>query len=417
MRVEIIDPSAYTPPYDHALCTALAAAGAQVELLTSRFPYGEVPAAESYARREIFYRRSHAGSARGARSRGGLALKLAEHMPGMLRCRAIAAQADVAHYQWLPVQQLDGHLLPSRRRGRGWPRGGPALVITAHDVMPREPRRGQLRGQRLLYERFDAIVVHSEHGAARLTDELGVDPARVHVIRHGAFAHLAAGPVGPPPFGREPSGPVVLFFGLIRPYKGLDLLLAAWRSLSAAQRGDAELWIAGMPRMDLGQAGLGGIETPAGPRAAAEEGVHVAPRFIPDAQLPAYFARADLIVLPYREIDQSGVLFTALAFGKPLLLSEVGGFPELAATGAARIVPAGDPEALAHALAHLLDRPDERVQMAACARAAAEGPYSWSTIGHEHLRLYERLLDARLGENGAATCASPSKSSSGSAPR
>lgn len=412
MRVEIVDPSAYTPPYDHALCTALATAGAQVELLTSRFPYGEVPAAEGYARREIFYRRAHGAPARGARSRAGLALKLAEHLPGMLRCRAIAAQADIAHYQWLPVQQLDAHLLPARRRGHG-----PALAITAHDVMPREPRRGQIRGQRLLYERFDAIVVHSAHGAARLTDELGVDPARVHVIRHGAFGHLAAGPIGPPPFGREPSAPVVLFFGLIRPYKGLDLLLGAWRSLSGAQRGEAELWVAGMPRMDLGLVGLAGIETPAGRRAAAQEGVHVTPRFIPDAQLPAYFARADLIVLPYREIDQSGVLFTALAFGKPLLLSDVGGFPELAATGAARIVPAEDPQALAKALAHLLCHPDELAQMAACARAAVAGPYSWATVGQEHLRLYERLLGARLGENGAPTCASPSKSSSGSAPR
>ena len=78
------------------------------------------------------------------------------------------------------------------------------------------------------------------------------------------------------------------------------------------------------------------------------------PRFVGDAELPAYFARADLVVLPYREIDQSGVLFTALAFGKPLLLSDVGGFPEVAATGAARTVPAGDAAALRARAAELL---------------------------------------------------------------
>lgn len=388
MRVEIIDPSAYTPPYDHALCSALAAAGTQVELLTSRFPYGPLVPPDGYARREIFYRRSHAAAAAGARSRGGLALKLAEHVPGMLRCRRIAKGADIAHFQWLPVQQLDAHLLPARRRGTG----GPRLVITAHDVMPREPRRGQLRGQQLLYERFDAIVVHSGHGAQRLTTELGVDPQKVHVIAHGAFAHLAADHMGPPPFGQEPPGPVVLFFGLIRPYKGLDVLLRAWRSLSATQRGAAQLWVAGMPRMDLGQAGLAGIETPAGRRAAAQEGIHVAPRFIADADLPAYFARADLVVLPYREIDQSGVLFTALAFGKPLLLSDVGGFPEIAATGAAATVPAGDPHALAGALAQLLGDPAALQRMAAAAHAAADGPYSWMEVAQAHLRLYERLL-------------------------
>ncbi len=415
MRVQIIDPSAYTPPYDHALCTALAGAGADVELLTSRFGYGPVPAPEGYARREIFYRRAHAGAGAGAaggaapgqtggRSRARLALKLAEHVPGMLRARRLAAGADIAHFQWLPVQQLDGHLLPRRRGERG-----PRLVLTAHDVMPREPRPGQLRGQRLLYRRFDAVVVHTAHGARRLTEELGVEPERVHVIRHGAFAHLAQAPVGPPPFGTEPKGPVVLFFGLIRPYKGLDVLLAAWRSLAGAERGDAELWVAGMPRMDLAEVGLRDVGMPEGQRAAAAQGIRVCPRFIADAELPAYFARADLVVLPYREIDQSGVLFTALAFGKPLLLSDVGGFPEIAATGAARTVPPGDPAALASALSALLADPDARAGMAAAARLAAEGPCSWREVGRAHVDLYERLLGAPLGENGAARCALPSK--------
>ena len=86
-------------------------------------------------------------------------------------------------------------------------------------------------------------------------------------------------------------------------------------------------------------------------RAIAPPNVRFVPRFITDGELPAYFQRAALVVLPYREIDQSGVLFTALAFGKPLLLSDVGGFPEIAATGAARTVPAGDALALRAACA------------------------------------------------------------------
>lgn len=378
MRIDVIDPSAYTPPYDHALCDALSAAGAEVQLLTSRFPYGPVPNGGGYERREIFYRRAHSVAAAGTTSRVRLAAKLAEHLPGMLACRRIAAKAEIAHYQWLPVQQLDAHLLP-RQRGAS---RRPGLVITAHDVLPREPRRGQLRGQRLLYERFDAVLVHSEHGASRLTGELGIAKERVHVIRHGAFMHLTQTPVGPPPFGEEPSGPIVLFFGLIRPYKGLDVLLRAWRSLSDEQRGEAELWIAGMPRMDLA-----GLDTD-------QRGVKLAARFITDDELPSYFARADLVVLPYREIDQSGVLFTALAFGKPLLLSAVGGFPEVAQTGAAATVPPGDPDALADALANLLCQREELAHMAAAARAAAEGPYSWREVANAHLALYEQLLHA-----------------------
>jgi glycosyltransferase involved in cell wall biosynthesis len=411
MRVDIVDPSSYTPPYDHALCDAIAALGEEVQLLTSRFPYGPVPTPQSYVRREIFYRRAHAASATGTSGKGRIALKLAEHVPGMLRCRRIAGKADVAHFQWLPVQQLDGHLLPRGDRSGSRPR----LLLTAHDVLPREPRPGQLRGQRQLYERFDAIVVHSQHGAHRLVSELRIAPQKVHVIRHGAFSHLAALPAGPPPFEQQPEGPVVLFFGLIRPYKGLDVLLHAWRKLGQAGRQGAQLWIAGMPRMDLTDAGLPDLRDGAGQRQARREGIRVAARFITDVELPAYFRRADLVVLPYREIDQSGVLFTALAFGKPLLLSDVGGFPEMLQTGAAKAVKAGDSDALADALSQLLAKQDEREAMAAAARAAAGGPYSWAQVARAHVALYEQLLGAPLGENGAATCSSLCKSSSGSA--
>jgi len=366
VRVHVVDPSAYTPPYDHALCRALAVAGAEVELYTSRFAHGTVPPAEGYVRRESFYRA--AAHVSGPRARR--AVKLAEHVPDMLRYRRAARSADVVHFQWLAVQHLDGHLLP---RGR-------PLVLTAHDVLPREPRSGQRDAQRRLYDHFDAVVVHSEHGRQRLIGELGVDPARVHVIAHGAFAHLAASADhteaggAAPPF--QTDSPVVLCFGLMRPYKGIDLLLEAWEGIEGA-----ELWIVGMPRMDISAL-----------QAAAPPSVRFVPRFVADSELRAYFNRADLVVLPYREIDQSGVLFTALAFGKSLLLSDVGGFPEVAATGAARTFPAGDAAALHDALSELLGDPAALAGMADRSRAAAAGQYSWDAVARSTLDLYETLL-------------------------
>ncbi len=365
MRVHVVDPSAYTPPYDHALCHALAAAGADVELYTSHFAYAPVPRPDGYERRELFYRlAAHVPDARARR-----AVKLAEHLPDMLRYRRAANMADVVHFQWLTVQHVDGHLLPDGHRADGARR---PLLLTAHDILPREARPGQRQAQRRLYEHFDAVVVHSQHGRTRLVDELGVDERRVHVIPHGAFAHLAQ--PAPPPF--QTDAPVVLCFGLMRPYKGIEDLLEAWRGIEGA-----ELWVVGMPRMDISAL-----------QATAPASVRFVPRFVTDAELPAYFMRADLVVLPYREIDQSGVLFTALAFGKPLLLSDVGGFPEVAATGAARTFPAGDARALRDALRDLLaDRP-ALTELGERARAAAAGPYSWEEIGRRTLVLYEQLL-------------------------
>src|SRR5437588_10626907 len=177
MRIQLVDPSAYTPPYDHALAAALARAGADVELVTSRFLYGPVPREEGYRVNELFYRRT---ARRGLDAPGRMPLKLAEHVPDMLRYRHHAAGADVVHWQWLTVQPLDVRLLPATR----------PQVLTAHDVLPRAPRPGQLRATRRLPRRMDAVIAHSGHGAARLRDELGLEPERLRVIPHGSFDYL-----------------------------------------------------------------------------------------------------------------------------------------------------------------------------------------------------------------------------------
>ncbi|HWT90678.1 MAG TPA: glycosyltransferase, partial [Solirubrobacterales bacterium] len=111
MKVQLVDPSAFTPPYDRALAAALARAGAEVELLTSRFLYGPVPPAEGYRVRELFYRRS---AARGLDAPARLPFKAAEHLPDMLRFRR-AVDADIVHYQWLTLPPLDARLLPPLR--------------------------------------------------------------------------------------------------------------------------------------------------------------------------------------------------------------------------------------------------------------------------------------------------------------
>jgi glycosyltransferase involved in cell wall biosynthesis len=295
-------------------------------------------------------------------------LKLAEHVPDMLRYRRYARGADIVHFQWLTVQPLDVHLLP---RGR-------PLVLTAHDVLPREPRPGQLTAQKRLYERIDAIVVHSASGQRRLVEELQLDPGRIHVIPHGVLEPWEGSAREPlPEHLRERSGPVVLFFGLLRPYKGLDVLLEAWQGIEGA-----ELWIVGMPRMDISKL-----------RASAPQSVRFLTSFVPDAQIPDLLERASFVVLPYREIDQSGVLFTALGAGAPLLLSDVGGFPEIVSTGAAQMFKAGDSEALHTALQRLLSDPASLAQMAEHAKVAAERDFSWKQIAARTLELYSRLLE------------------------
>jgi glycosyltransferase involved in cell wall biosynthesis len=198
------------------------------------------------------------------------------------------------------------------------------------------------------------------------------------VIPHGAFEHLTRlsdeRPL--PPELAAVEGPVVLCFGVVRPYKGVDVLVDAFRSIDGA-----ELWVVGRP-LGVSPAALG-----------APASVRFVPRYVRDAELPAFFRRADLLVLPHRIVDVSGVLFAGLAFGKAMVLSDTGGFRELVEEhGAGRLVPPGDAAALAAAIGELLADPEERGRLAARARSAAAGPYSWDSIARRTLEVYREVL-------------------------
>lgn len=369
MRVRLLDPPAYTPPYDYSLAGALARAGADVELVTSDYLYGPTPAADGFRVRREFYRRT---TTRGRSVGVRRAMRVVEHMPDMLRHRRERG-ADVVHYQWLTLEALDAFLL-----ARGVPR-----VFTSHNVLRRGEGRLRELAAQLVAERADALVVHTAGGARELSERFGAQPERVHVIPHGAFDYLTRQPREEPlpPELAAVERPVILWFGILRPYKGVDVLLEAFRELEGA-----ELWIVGRPWLS--------VEPLRRAAASARGAVRFVDRFITDPELPAYFRRADVVVLPYRRVDQSGVLYTALAFGKAMILSDVGGFSEIGRVhGAARLVPPGEPEALREALATLIDDPAEREALGARAAAAAAGHFSWDEIGRRTLELYRELVE------------------------
>jgi len=347
MRVVLADPPEFTPAYDHELAAALARAGADVELVTSHFRFGEAPAADGYVRRELFYPLS---SRLFRRSRLRLPLKLAEHPLGVAALRTRAA--DVLHVQWL-VPELDARLL----------RPHAPSVFTAHDLLPRRTARKRALWRSLL-GRFDRIVVHSERGRETLAD-LGVD---ARVIPH---------PVFPADVARADDGRTVLCFGVIRPYKGLGDAIAAVR-----QAGGARLLVAGDP-----------LE-PVDRYRTAAVGLEVDWRlgYLSRPEVDRALGEATIAVFPYRpELDQSGALLRALGAGVPAVAYDVGGIAEpVRAFGAGRVVPAGDVDALAAAVHDLLTDGDALAR----AREGAERArteLTWDASARAHLALYEEI--------------------------
>jgi glycosyltransferase involved in cell wall biosynthesis len=375
MRVDLVDPPAYSPPYDHALAAALARLGASVRLVTSEFAYGDAPAPDGYAREEFFYRHAFGGA--GSRLRA--LSKRSEHPLDMLRYRRAAArEADVVHFEWLTVPRLDLRLLPAR-----------PTVLTIHDPLERD------REQPLPASAFasvDAVVVHSSYAREQVVTAHGLEPERVHVIRHGAL-HSTLGDFSVPRPGNSPSipselrdtgEPVVLSYGLIRPYKGIETLLEAWRGITGAQ-----LWIVGRPMMDVSD-----LLTAAG---RMGPNLRFVPRFVTPAEEAALFERADLVVLPYEQSERfgfSGVLATALGHGKATVLSDIGGFSELGELSAAQLVPPADPAALHDALEQLIADAEARARLAAAAAKAASEEYSWDAAARATLALYETIATA-----------------------
>ena len=351
MRVLIADPPAFTPVYDHELASSLARAGMDVELVTSRFRFGEPPAPDGYRREELFYPVS---SRLFRRSPLRLPVKAAEHLAGLARLNR--RRADVLHVQWLAAPELDKRFLRLRN----------ASVFTAHDLLPRRTASKRALWLTLL-SRFDRVVVHSEHGADTLA-ALGVDRARLRVIP------LPVSPSDPP---RTDDGHTLLCLGVIRRYKGLDDAIAATKRVDGAR-----LLVVGDP-----------LEPVERYRAAAGSLAEWRLGYLPEAELDRALGDSTVALFPYRpELDQSAALMRALGAGVPAIAYDVGGVAEpVRQFGAGRVVAPGDVEGLAAAIEELLGDHDALEAARAGARAA-RAALTWDLAAAAHLALYRELL-------------------------
>lgn len=264
------------------------------------------------------------------------------------------------------------------------------IVYTAHVVTPHEPMRFEKPIYGSIHKLSHLIIAHSESDRRRLLEEFSLAPWRVAVIPHGEYGFFERHRQRPgtetarEALGVEPQEEVALFFGYIREYKGLDLLLAAWPTVAAA-RPEARLLIAGDPvqlshdrRREL---------------AAWATRLGAVHRFsyIPFSEVTQFFSAADVLVMPYRRISQSGVLFLALALGVPVVATRVGALPELLDDGeSALLVSPESTSELADALIRALGDAELRAHLARGGRRVA-AQHSWLSIARQTETAYRRL--------------------------
>ncbi len=353
----MIDPAAYTLPYDLALAESLVDAGHSVDLYTTQFAHGEMPKSSKAGIHIWFYRRRLPLVSR----RISRALTHPFDMRRLARHLERSGEFDVVHIQWLPVRRFDL---------RVWKKLSLPTVFTAHNSQERSEAIAPAD-----LSVFDAVVVHTASGAKRLAAH--PDTPDVWHLEMGAFESLRD-LADPPelPIELPTNSKLVVLPGLLREYKGVDLLLEAWPAVHRSHP-DAHLVIAGRPM---------GVSLPETP----PDGVTILPRFLTDEEYAWLLRSACVVCLPYTAIDLSAVLFSAMGLGKAMVLSDVGGFSELEGNGAVTF-ETGNVSELTDRLSQVLGDNDLREKLAAEAKSASEGRYAWSTIATSYSGHYAEL--------------------------
>jgi glycosyltransferase involved in cell wall biosynthesis len=311
-------------------------------------------------------------------------------LPAELAVRRLSG-ARLVHLHWVFAFSLPGaERLPVLRRAAQawftlWLRTtgllGVHLVWTAHNVLPHgRVFADDVEARRRLVRACDLVIAHSPAALTELA-ALGAAPRRTAIIPHGpAGPPPAAGPLRTPGTGDAPRA--FLFFGKVRPYKGVGDLLAAFADLPAHI--PATLTVAGQCDDPAERAELTALAR----RAAGRVALRL--ERVPDAEVTGLLAAADTVALPFRRITTSGSAMLALCHGRPLIvpgLESLAGLPDQAVLRYDGTVPG-----LTAALTQLaLARPETLATMSGAAQAYA-ATTSWPQVARRTMNEMTSVL-------------------------
>ena len=276
---------------------------------------------------------------------------------------------------------------------------GKKLVFTAHNV-DGDARDGTSSWSkrfslRFLYKIVDHIIVHTERMKSEIVEGFGIAEEKVSVIPHGVMSAVPESPINRTKARKmlhiDADRRVILFFGLITPYKGLETLVQAAAQLRTREERLVLLIVGRIKEcQDYWDEVQAMIE-----RLGLKDKVITELKRVPDEAVEVYFKAADVLVLPYRSIFQSGVLFLTYRFGLPVIATDVGSFKEDIIEGKTGFVcRADDPKDMTRAMdayfaSELFADPENKRREI---RDYAYDRYSWSRIGEMTRKVYERVV-------------------------
>jgi D-inositol-3-phosphate glycosyltransferase len=304
-------------------------------------------------------------------------------------------QSQIFHIQWEnSISLLDRTILILYYK-----LFGKKLVHTAHNI-DKDARDGRSAFYRrislkVMYHLVDCVIVHTQKMKEELCLLFHVAPEKVVVIPHGINNRVVRRGItqmeARGKLGIEPAAHVILFFGQIDEYKGVEKLIDAV-SLLVKINSSVFLMVAGKPKRQLSYAAR--LKSYAAD-ILPEKNILFRMQFIPVDEVEVYFAAADCLALPYKRIYQSGVLFLAYRFGLPIIATDIGSFREDVVDGATGFICKPDnAEDMAEKLTEFFDSTlfRQRDQTRKYIMEFAERKYSWSDIGRQTYEVYKRIL-------------------------
>lgn len=308
--------------------------------------------------------------------------------------RFLAAPPDLVHVQYLPM--LTWRLPADLWFLRYCRKRGSKIVLTVHDLLPHDTADVHRQTFQHLYDFVDGIICHSDHIEARLASEFSVPTNKISVIPHGPFFYdlpNAGSESTLHSFGIDRDKVMVLWQGIIFPYKGVDLLLDAWQNVEA-QSDHVELVIAGTGAPELLKQIRDQVER------LGLNRVHLHFRFITTEELVALYRAAAIVVYPYRAITTSGALATGLALGKAIVASDLPVFRELLTNRQnALLVDPHLPAQLSAALIELIQDPALLMGLSRKVEEMNFGDRSWMAIAKKTMLAYEQISHATREPN------------------
>ena len=266
---------------------------------------------------------------------------------------------------------------------------GIKLVYTAHNILPHESSKIDYILSKLVIKGASKIIVHSEYIKTKIVVIYKTDPHKITVIPHGNFDFYIPNVSmdkceSRKKLGLKESSNIILFFGYIREYKGLDLLLEAFET-AAQNDPNLELLIAGEPATDILLDKYKQIIN----RSAVKERIIPHFNYIPTKEVAEYLIAADAVILPYKNIDHSGIVHLAYSFGKPIIATKVGDFEESIDQGkSGYILKDNNPECLSETINRIFSCEEKLGEMGRYVKHLNNSRYSWDQIADKTMEVY-----------------------------